>query len=749
MKTVAVKKNQTIIDAGSSCNTFYVIADGSVETTFGTHLIKLGKGDVVGIFDITCDVHMCDYIASTDSTLIEYPHDGNDGLLTLLTEQPNLCKFLLNSLNAHIGKIFKSYDEDHTKCEDLYNFVMSLKSRYQTICKIMHLNPKTLPFYDALSEINMDGNVPFWSSDYYTTMQQIMSSVTVEPTPSFTYGYLDKCCQDISHVQAHIGELRELTHTMGAYLLGEDYVDFYDLYCDLFMRTQANGDDTSAISNVLNNIVNEVESLHCINSSIIDNRVIMFKAKSSSGPKKSKLDNSEAILGILNNSVNTILEFADTVPTTAAEFKKYIDTFKTMPDLEATDTATSEVRKHLVRLFNVIYQDVMQVALDSTDIPTVIKMFLNFGFVDVDLCGKDNAIELYKITEDFHGYRDLGIFTCLEWFQAIRDGIKQPSRNEFEQDYTQYVHTLVKEGKIQKAAEPEMLENSHEKILYELNNMFQTVNKITFGRIYTYCPILLESNLIRQIQDLLLTPTKIIDTLDKLNSLDFSAFYHEYIYEDTKLGAKDTIRADIRPDFILMPNAGSRGVMWQEIEGLNRRTPSRMMLSVLFVDNLEKAMIRMIAEYRWEMCKREMGARWNDVTSHSLTSDYCDYVQFCNKNRDLTYEAREKVKEALKRCKNSFKELFIYDYTLYMMYEANGSCRLNKVARQILFQYCPFGREVREKLASNAIFEDSLSKYRIHNGQQLHRLNVISTKYKTAGKDLPAELASQQELLER
>ena len=50
----------------------------------------------------------------------------------------------------------------------------------------------------------------------------------------------------------------------------------------------------------------------------------------------------------------------------------------------------------------------------------------------------------------------------------------------------------------------------------------------------------------------------------------------------------------------------------------------------------------MIGDFRWELCRRVQGMRWNDVTEHSLTSDYYDYVMFYSKNRDLSQEAKEK-----------------------------------------------------------------------------------------------------------
>lgn len=97
-----------------------------------------------------------------------------------------------------------------------------------------------------------------------------------------------------------------------------------------------------------------------------------------------------------------------------------------------------------------------------------------------------------------------------------------------------------------------------------------------------------------------------------------------------------------------MPNVGSRGIMWQDISEKKRDTPARFVLSAFFNGNLENSLINMAAVYRWEICRTVQGNYWNDVREHSLTSEYCDYVQFYRKNKDLTEEAKEKSGHSLK-----------------------------------------------------------------------------------------------------
>ena len=204
--------------------------------------------------------------------------------------------------------------------------------------------------------------------------------------------------------------------------------------------------------------------------------------------------------------------------------------------------------------------------------------------------------------------------------------------------------------------------------------------------------------------------------------------------------AREHVHVEKLPDFILMPNAGVRGIMWQEIEGRVRTTPGRMFISILHMEDLQNTIIRMTGEFRWELCKRVQGARWNDVTDPSLTSFYCDYVQFYRKNSNLSPEMKEKIKLSLQRCRNSFKEMFVQDYISYILYEGNGSPRLNKVARQILFEFCPPDVTGIERLSKNPTYAELIKQRQFKQEQKLQRYDGLERKLLRETGGIPLSL---------
>ena len=121
---------------------------------------------------------------------------------------------------------------------------------------------------------------------------------------------------------------------------------------------------------------------------------------------------------------------------------------------------------------------------------------------------------------------------------------------------------------------------------------------------------------------------------------------------------------------ILMPNAGTRTLMWQETSGAKIDTPARFMFPIFSAVDLDDQMVECIGRYRWEICRRVQGVYWNDIREKSLTAEYCDFIQYYRKNSDLSADAKEKIKTALSRARNSYREVFVKDYQAWMKYES-------------------------------------------------------------------------------
>lgn len=457
---------------------------------------------------------------------------------------------------------------------------------------------------------------------------------------------------------------------------------------------------------------------------------------------------SEDIPPQLANALSEILSYGNCEEELAQRFQKDIATYKAMPDKDSTQDVDRAMRNTLTADFYKVYKSVFEASLEREDMPASVRLFLTFGFVDASLAGAANSVWLLSVADSYQGAPERCIYTLYEWLLAVYQGRKEPSRNEFDLDYPAYLREQKNSGNITAQQEKELLDSNIDKVRFELDNVFPIANKMTFGRISTFCPILSSHNLLKPLPDTIVTPGRIDRTMRSILDVDFSAFYRETGYADEKRGImREYLDVEILPDIILMPNAGIRGAMWQEIEGKRRTTPARMMISVIALENISKLLTHMTGEFRWEMCKRIQGAHWNNIAEPSLTSEYTDYAQFYRRNHDLSPEAKEKIKLSLQKAKNSIKEMFVMDYMMWIAFEGKGAPRLNKLARAILFTYCPFAVSARNTLRQHPLYKDLIERYQLTLNQKQHHLDMLCTKIEKTGADIPEEIQRQREFL--
>ena len=457
-------------------------------------------------------------------------------------------------------------------------------------------------------------------------------------------------------------------------------------------------------------------------------------------------DNTEPdIADELYESLDKILDFADIVGSERRFFKININKLNMLSDKNAIDDETMALKREITAEFYQIYSEVFFKSLKK-EITPAIRMFLYFGYIDENLAGKQYTKVLYKLAEELKDNipESTGVYTFYDWLLAIYKGEKKPCRNELDVDFSDYIRELKNSKKITPAEAEKLSGDGEAKVNYELENIFKTANKITFGRVSTFCPVFFEENILKELKDCFVKPGSIRRKLNAVRNIDYSAFYRETLaLGDGDIMAREHIHIEKIPDFILMPNAGVRGIMWQEIEGKVRTTPGRMFISILHMEDLQNTIIRMTGEFRWELCKRVQGARWNDVTDPSLTSLYCDYVQFYRKNNNLSPDMKEKIKLSLQRCRNSFREMFVQDYMAYILYEGSGSPRLNKVARQILFEFCPLDAEGIERLSKNPTYSELIKQRQFKIEQKLQRYEGLERKLLKETGSIPLSLKKE------
>ena len=85
------------------------------------------------------------------------------------------------------------------------------------------------------------------------------------------------------------------------------------------------------------------------------------------------------------------------------------------------------------------------------------------------------------------------------------------------------------------------------------------------------------------------------------------------------------------------------------------------------------------------------------------------------------------MKLQIQKGRGNTREVFVIDYVLWVRNECTGSMRLNKVAREVLASYCPFAKEIRERLASQPLFEEAMQKF---NRERAKKVKEMDLRYR-------------------
>lgn len=453
----------------------------------------------------------------------------------------------------------------------------------------------------------------------------------------------------------------------------------------------------------------------------------------------------------LSASAEHILAYANVPADSAKSIISKIKKFAALEDQSSSDDAIRVLRKELNAAYYELYKAVFFKSLDGEKIPIEVMMFLYFGYIDEELAGKENARILLEATAKIGLDEECRVFPFYQWLRLIYMGKKDPSVNDFSMDYTAYLRQQKKEQNITEAQEREYLRDGKRRAIYEIDNMFKSGNRMMSSRVTTFVPFFSGQYLTKPLTSTVLDFATIHKSLNIIRAVDYSLFYRETVFTAPEIGIdKEFIQVEVLPDIILMPCIGGRSAMWQEITGAKRTTPGRFLFPIIEEEELTKLMIKMCGDFRWELCKRIQGARWNDLTERSLTSDYVDYVDTYKKNRDLSPEAKERVKAAMQKCRNNYKDMFTLDYMMYIQFESAGSLRLNKPVRFILFNYCPFSAPIRQgAIATNPQYAQLLERYKNKIDHAVHLLDLSTSRVVKLGKEIPAELRGYRMFLTR
>jgi hypothetical protein len=443
---------------------------------------------------------------------------------------------------------------------------------------------------------------------------------------------------------------------------------------------------------------------------------------------------NQAIFEDFKNSAEKIMNYCE-IPT--EEKQKVLNSLESLRKISnplESDPEIRKIKKPINDLFWTVYEKAFYKFRNARgNVPKYINLFLNYGFFDEKLLEPNHLIEIYHLidTTDVTN-KEFSIMNTIEWLNYIYEKKEVPSINEVGQTYFEILkeqNPLIKVKKIEQY--PPDIDTPEKRVNYEIKNFISSNSKLVSGSPSTYLAILTKYHIVApSLKDLFLTKEKISQELERLLEIDFSAFYREMVLNDEQRKIyKEFIMVNVFPHIILMPSTGNRSMMWQELEDPRKKdSRARFTFPIFCTGDLFNLIIECTGAFRWEIQKTILGADYNNVGVPSLTSEYYDYIQFYHKNRDLSDEQKEKIKQEFKNLRDD-RSKFVHDYSIWVKYESQGILKLNKVVRNIMYRYVPFSRGIRENIQKQPAFIEIHNRFKNIRSKKITELENRWKKY--------------------
>ena len=749
-----IKKGTMLYVQNTPVESVSLVVKGRVLVYNAGTKIVCGPGSFLGISDLVEGNYAASYYAVEDVQIFPIVAKNIDDVEELLENRTDYRSTIVTALSRQITELYRGYTVMEKGAMALKNFIESTYENYISSGKKYSISVTRMSEIESLPEMETYENIA--DIKYYVACASLPVEVQkayYAHSSEIALHHMEEQITIISNLQEYGEKIALYTQSLFGYLFGAD-PSLYQSVAQMALDMKKQKADLQSILRCLSeakNIISEVEKRMQTNTG---RKLVYDKEKleqinalldglentdaehddtvsAATAVRYAGVD-TETIERELNGSLGKLLAYSQLSEEVCNKFQQSVLEFMNLQDKYSTEDDARKLRKNLANGFYELYEAIFMRARNEENPERLVQLFLNYGFVDERLLSKEQLIQLYCLEDQKEKEGPCRVYTGPQWLEAVLTGKKEPSKSEFDMDYYDNLRDMKKNGQITEKQMVEAKTDQLQKFRYELKNMFRYNSRVVSGQISVFVPILYQEAFVGHLDTSLLTTNKVNSLMEKITSVDYSLFYRESMQNDpARHIEKEYIQVEIFPDIILLPVYGSNGAMWQEIEGRKRVSHGRFLLPIFAENDMEDILIRLCGRFRWELCRTIQGTTWNDIKYKSLTSEYVDYIQFYKKNRALSQERKDKLKLQIQKGRGNTREVFVLDYVLWVKNESSGSMRLNKVARELLAMYCPFRKEIRDRLESQPLFQEAMARF---NRECQKKVKELDLRYRTMEK---------------
>jgi hypothetical protein len=216
-----------------------------------------------------------------------------------------------------------------------------------------------------------------------------------------------------------------------------------------------------------------------------------------------------------------------------------------------------------------------------------------------------------------------------------------------------------------------------EKVIVGEANTVRQMAKLCVGRQGNHFPLLMKQYIRGTLLDVG-TRENVLNLLADAEHLDPAIFLRTFKMQTNR----------IVPNVILIPCYGDQGVCWEPFERFNRASSRGRLAIPMYPKDLRAAVIASLGDLRWQIAKEKAQHYWME---EGLTGWYFQWF-------------------TERKMRGDVKDAFIQDYILWITKESEGTQKLDKDVRQILWRYVPFPQDVKDRLKNRGFVYSELYK---------------------------------------
>lgn len=727
-----------LLEQGAPVNRLYVLLSGRIREERAGVALTLGPGSIIGLSDALYERYDANYIAEEECQVMRLSYRGTEDFYKIFDSAPYYIFGFSKGILHQCQDLFNVYDNQRRVVDELYNLIERIAAEYKALCDNVGYAPTFPMGFSERGEFAISYGLTDWEKKYVASLYSI-DNARIEAiyggNQDIAIGLIGVCCNMMERAVDAISESFTYCDANVPFLISESGNDLFQSIFELQVFLAQREMDQAGAKELLVELYNFVVDNGLADELMCHTRLAKYEEHNFEQDAFDFARKKENALP--DNMFEHIMGFAGIEKDRADKIKKHLDVYRAVEDKLSKEDNVRRMRKNLTEDFYEVYEKAFEAANRCIELSPMVKLFLYFGVMDTEGFSDDYVERLLKLVQTIPGNDGSGVYTLYSWLKQVWIGEKEPSKNEMDMDYRGFILEQRKNGEIREDEVPARMNDQSAKFRYELDNFFKSGNRTTSGKMGSFCPVTFADDFTMEPEAMMLNVMRIKLAIRKVEDVDFSIFYRDVMFSDADHGIKtEQVKRRIEPDIILFPNVGSRSMLWQECGGVKIEMPGRMVFPIFLQDDLDKQVQKNLGAFRWEICKREQGGRWNDIHTQCLTSDFYDYFTFYKKNKELSQEQKEKLKSLMSSSRNNTREAFSRLYSTWIAYESAGNMRLNRVEREYFSKHVPFAKTYRLALSGHPSYGELISRYNILNGQKVHHYKMVLDKYlKQGGND--------------